>query len=110
VNGIDDSKRLRLRDGAIADDLTAHPYAPDPGGPCLVLQTTAIKAYPTAAQSFFACVPVSVLGAEVEGGQALLTSLIPTVFAFNLGTTLPPLGTNVIASFVGNRWVFRYDA
>jgi hypothetical protein len=110
VNDHDEARRLRVRDEDITDALTATPYLADPGSPCLVLQTTVLTAYPTAAQSFFACVPVTVLGAETEGGQATLTPLAPTVFAVNLGAGLPPQGTKVISSYVGNRWVFRYDA
>ena len=110
MNDHDEARRLRVRDEDITDALTATPYLADPGSPCLVLQTTVLTAYPTAAQSFFACVPVTVLGAETEGGQATLTPLAPTLFAFNLGAALPPQGTKVISSYVGNRWVFRYDA
>ena len=106
----DEAKRLRMRDDAIAGDLSAAPYLADPGTPCLVAQTTKLNTYPTSAQSFFACSPVAVLGAEVEGGQATQTVLAPVFFALNLGGAIPPQGTDVIASFVGNRWVFRYDA
>jgi hypothetical protein len=110
VSTRDEVKRLRVRDDAIAGDLSAAPYLADPGAPCLVAQTTRIGVYPTVAQSFFACTPVSILGAEVEGGAATLTVLAPVFFALNLGAAVPPQGTDVIASFVGNRWVFRYDA
>jgi hypothetical protein len=110
VSARDDTKRLRVRDDAIVGDLSAAPYLADPGTPCLVAQTTKVNTYPTSAQSFFACSPVAVLGAEVEGGQATLTALLPVFFALNLGGAIPAQGTDVIASFVGNRWVFRYDA
>ena len=106
----DEAKRLRARDDAIAGDLSAAPYLADPGTPCLVAQTTSISAYPTAAKRFFACTPVAVLGGEVEGGAATLSALSPVLFALNVGGAVPPQGTNVISSFVGNRWVFRYDA
>ena len=106
----DEAKRLRVRDDAIAGDLGAGPYLADPGTPCLVARTTKVNAYPTSAKSFFACSPVAVLGAESEGGQATLTALPPVFFALNLGGAIPTQGTDVIASFVGTRWVFRYDA
>ena len=77
----DEVKRLRIRDDAIAGDLSAAPYLADPGTPCLVAQTTKLSTYPTAAQSFFACTPIAVLGAEVEGGPATLTVLTPVFFA-----------------------------
>jgi hypothetical protein len=110
VNNRDEARRLRVRDDEIADDLSSSPYLANAGSPCLVLQTTTLSIYPTQSQGFFACVPVTVLGAEIEGAQAALTSLSSTLFALNLGAALPPNGTNVIASYVGNRWVFRYDA
>ena len=106
----DEAKRLRVRDDAITGDLSVVPYLADPGTPCLVARTTRLATYPTSARSFFACTPVPVLGAEVEGGAATLTPLTPTFYALNLGGAIPPQGTDVIASFVGNRWVFRYDA
>ena len=106
----DDASRLRARDEAIADDLSAGPYLADPGTPCLVAQTTKVSTYPTSANSFFACSPVSVLGAETEGGPATVTALSPVFFALNLGGAVPAQGTDVIVSFVGNRWAFRYDA
>ena len=106
----DDVKRLRVRDDAIAGDLSAAPYLADPGTPCLVAQTTKVGTYPTAARRFFACSPVAVLGAETEGGAATLSPLTPIFYALNLGGTIPVQGTNVILSFVVNRWVFRYDA
>jgi hypothetical protein len=110
VSTRDEAKRLCVRDDAMADDLSATPYLADPGTPCLVAQTTKVNTYPTSAQSFFACSPVTVLGAEVEGGRAILTGLSPVFFALNLGGAIPPQGTDVIVSFIGNRWVFRYDA
>jgi hypothetical protein len=110
VSNRDDAKRLRVRDEAIADILTVVPSPADPGGPCLVAQTVRISTYPTSAQQFFACSPVAVLGAETEGGQATLSAFPATFFALNLGGIVAPVGTYVLVSFVGNRWVFRYDA
>lgn len=106
----DEAKRLRVREDAIAGDLSVVPNLADPGTPCLVAQTTRLTTYPTSARSFFACSPVAVLGAETEGSPATLTPLTPIFYALNLGAVVPPQGTDVIASFVGNRWVFRYDA
>jgi hypothetical protein len=31
------------------------------------------------------------------------------VYALNVGTMIPPVGSRVVASSVGGRWVFRYD-
>ncbi len=106
----DEAERLRVRDGALADGLSLAPDLNDPGTPCLVARTTTIATYPTAAQRFYACSPVAVLGPEVEGGAAALSPLASTFFALNLGGTVPPPGTDLVVAFVGNRWVFRHDA
>ena len=71
--------------------------------------TTTIKSYPTSAQRFYGCVPQTLLGVEVEGGPGSFTQEPSTFFALNLGTSIPPPGTNVLATFVESRWVFRYD-
>lgn len=106
----DDAKRLRLRGDAINDDLSRQDVDPAIGAPSLVAKTTTLSAYPTSAKCFFACVPQVLLGAEVEGGAGSLTPGDSTFFALNLGGTAPPVGTQILATFVGNRWVFRYDA
>ena len=106
----DEAKRLRVRDNALAGVLSVLPAVVDVGSPCLVAQTTKLGIYPAGAGQFFACVPVAVLGTEVEGGPAIFTAQTSTFFALNLGGVVPPQGTNVVVTFVGNRWVFRYDA
>jgi hypothetical protein len=106
----DDAKRLRLRESALADDLGRQDPEPPIGAPTLLARTTTLKAYPSTAQSFFACQPLTLLGAEVEGGPGVVSQGNATFFALNIGTTVPPSGTQVVTTFVGNRWVFRYDA
>ena len=105
----DEAKRLRARDAALLDDLSRRGRFPSFGSPSLVAQTKAISTYPTSPQRFFACVPQTVLGAEVEGGPGTLSPNPATFFALNLGTAVPPVGTNLLATFVESRWVFRYD-
>jgi hypothetical protein len=50
-------------------------------------------------------------GEEVEGGAAsFLTETVKgNRFAFNVGTAIPPVGTQVVVHGVGGRYVFRYD-
>ena len=109
TQSLDEAKRLRARDEALDDDLSRRGRAPSFGSPGIVAQTTTIKTYPTSAQRFYACVPQTVLGAEVEGGAGSFSPGSATFFALNLGTAVPPSGTNVLATFVESRWVFRYD-
>jgi hypothetical protein len=105
----DEAKRLRIRDAALIDGLSQAGRDPTLGMPSLVAQTKTFSSYPTAAQVFYACSPLTVLGTEVEGGPAILTTGSSTFFSLNLGSAIPPVGTNVLATFVDNRWIFRYD-
>jgi hypothetical protein len=106
----DDAKRLWLRETALADGLGRQDPEPPIGAPSFLARTTTTGSYPTAPQCFFACQPLTLLGAEVEGGAGAVTVGNATFFALNLGTAVPPPGAQVLTTFVGNRWVFRYDA
>ncbi len=105
----DEAKRLRIRDAALEDGIGRGGRAPAFGMPCLVARTKALAGYPTAAARFYACAPITVLGPEVEGGPAAITLGPSTFFALNLGSAVPPVGTDVLATFVDSRWVFRHD-
>jgi hypothetical protein len=106
----DDSKRLFLRDAAIAAEVDRQESAPSSGAPSLLARTRIQYAYPTTAQCYYACEPLTLLGPEVEGAPGVITELGATFLALNLGNSAPPVGTRIVATFVGNRWVFRYDA
>ncbi len=105
----DDAKRLRTRDANLGVELSQAGRDPSLGMPCLLVRSTTIKAYPTVAQGFYACSPLTVLGREVEGGEGTVTAGPSTFLALNVGSAIPPAGTNLLATFVDNRWVFRYD-
>ncbi len=80
------------------------------GSAALLLTTTTISTYPSTAASFFASNPTEIDGNEVEGGAASYTAdTTQVVYALNVGSMIPPVGTRVVASSVGGRWVFRYD-
>ncbi len=75
-----------------------------------LLTTVEIMAYPTTAGAFYAGNPTYVNGAETEGGVASYSpDPSQVMYAYNLGTKVPPEGTQVVAHAVGGRWVFRYD-
>ena len=105
----DEAKRLRGHNDALLDGLSRRDRAPTFGSPSLVARTQVVTTYPSSAQRFYACVPQTVLGAEVEGGPATFSPGSATFFALNLGSAVPPAGTYVLATFVESRWVFRYD-
>ena len=60
--------------------------------------------------AFYACVPLSIDGPEIEGATASFTTEgTRTMYALNVGTQVPPVGTIIIAHACGGRWTFRYD-
>lgn len=105
----DEARRLKIREAALLDEFQKG--RPDYVGaaPCLLARTKTLNTYPSNAASFFACEPLAVLGAEVEGGPGTVSGNGTTFFAMNLGATVPPVGAQVIVTYVFNRWVFRYD-
>ncbi len=85
------------------------PFAAD-GSTALLVTTTTVTTYPSTASSFYASNPTEIDGSEVEGGAAFYTAdTTQVVYALNVGTQVPPVGTRVVAHAVGGRWVFRYD-
>ena len=106
---LDEAKRLRIQDATLVDGFSQAGRDPSLGMPCLAAQTKALATYPTGAQTFFACSPLTILGTEVEGGAGTISSGSSTFFALNLGSAVPPVGSNLLVTFVDNRWVFRYD-
>ena len=105
----DEARRLRVREADRTDIQTRTDRDPAFGSPSLVAQTKTLSSYPGTAQRFYACVPVVILGTETEGGAGSVTVESSTFLALNLGTAVPPVGTNILATFVESRWVFRYD-
>jgi hypothetical protein len=109
IDGYDDASRLRNRRKASDDAATRDDGRTTRGAPSLAVQTTTVASYPTAASAFYAVAALTVLGTEVEGGAATITAGTTPFYALNLGTAIPPSGTQVIVTFVDHRWVFRYD-
>lgn len=109
MSTFDEAKRLRVRAAGRDDRLTQFDLAAADGAPCVLAQTVVVNSYPTTAACYYGCQPQRILGAEVEGGAATLTPDGGAFYALNLGSAVPPAGTMVVATFVGNRWVFRYD-
>ena len=85
------------------------PFGAD-GSTALLVTTTTLTSYPSAAASFYASNPTEIDGSEVEGGAASYTAdATQVIYALNVGTQIPPVGTRVVAHEVAGRWVFRYD-
>jgi hypothetical protein len=105
----DDAEKTRLVDEDFNDDLSRQIARDDSGQSTLVGTTVAILTYPTIPQSFYGMKPTTILGAEVEGGNGILTTAGKIFRSLNLGSQIPPNGTVVINRFLDHRWVFRYD-
>jgi hypothetical protein len=75
-----------------------------------IVTTTTKTTYPTIAAAYYAVQPCRLDGAETEGTGASFSGDSSRIFyAFNLGTQVPPVSTQVLVHSVGGRWVFRYD-
>lgn len=80
------------------------------GSEAVLVQTKAVATYPTIASAFFACTPLQVDGSEVEGtGVTFVPDASRTIFAYNLGTKIPPVGTRLIAHSCSGRWTFLFN-
>ena len=81
---------------------------PSEGSGAALLHTFTETTYPTSAGSFYACKIVSIDGTEAEGDTPTFTDE-DTVYAYNVGTTIPPTGSYVVGHAVGGKWVIRWD-
>jgi hypothetical protein len=100
----------RLRNQDLNDLVNRIGLSGGEGSLAQLLTTITVTTYPTAAGAFYAGNPTYVNGTETEGGIAGYSSdSTRVIYAYNLGTKIPPEGTLVVAHGVGGRWVFRYD-
>lgn len=71
--------------------------------------TAVVDTYPSVAGRFYAVNPSPLSGDETEGSPwTITTDPSRIMFAYNLGSTVPPLGSIVLVFSVANRWVFFY--
>lgn len=106
----DETLRLRLKDNELAGDDSQHGPGDVAGAPTMVVTTTTVSSYPTSPNCFFACKRDTISGSEVEGSMGMIAAATTRItYVFNLGTAIPPSGTQLVATFVPNRWVMRYD-
>lgn len=105
----DGDEAENLRDRMDDDRKGARTPSPTEAGvTAIVVQTKAVGTYPTVAGRFFACDVVDVFGPEGEGLAATYWPKTGTVLVYNLGATVPPVGTKEIARYVPHRWVMRH--
>ncbi len=75
----------------------------------IVAQTCKVTTYPTSANVQYGCFTVGIGGVEGEGKAFTTTVGTAVFFATNIGSAIPPIGTNVLAYSSDGRWVFRFD-
>ena len=105
---MDDVERLLRRQDEADDDATRDRGAAGAGSPVILGKTTTVGTYPTTAGRYYWITPNDVTGAETEGGTGTLTGLSGRFLALNIGSAIPPSGTAVLCTWIGNRWVFNY--
>jgi hypothetical protein len=86
-------------------------YSPCPDAGVAAVGITAVTTtYPTVAGSFYAIHPAEVDGTPAEGVTATyVDDTASTLYAFNLGSGVPPQGTRVICHYSGGRWTFLFN-
>lgn len=107
---IDEARTLRRRHDELTEDAERHFGHGDGGSVSLLVQTATKTTYPTSAGAYYYCEAVTATGTESEGSSGTLTAdSSSTLYVFNVGSAVPPVGTNLVATFEDYRWVFRYD-
>lgn len=103
----DDARIMRERLADLEAELARLAESPDQSA-AILGQTYTRVTYPTAAQRFYDLYLVEIGGTEVEGATPTLSATSLPFQALNLGTVIPPSGTNVICVQARGYWVFRY--
>jgi hypothetical protein len=107
---VNDLRILRDRQTAAETQLDRAATADDSGSAALCAITTTVSSYPTSAAVGYAMNPQILGGTEAEGATPSFSADTSTVvYAFNLGSAIPPSGTMIVIHAVGGRWVFRFD-
>jgi hypothetical protein len=105
-----DTRILREQQAAILAAADRVSNVAEEGSVATLAQTTTVAAYPTVAGAFYACIPLWADGAETEGAAAVFTAVgSRTIYAYNLGSQIPPAGTKIIAHSCGGRWMFQFS-
>lgn len=103
----DDARVMRERLAEALAELAKWADTPDQAS-AILGQTYTLVTYPTAAQRAYDLHVVEISGTEVEGATPTLTATGLPFQAFNVGSSIPPSGTNVICVQFRGLWIFRY--
>lgn len=79
-------------------------------GASMLVQVSTAGSFPATAQAVYVVVPAEADAEDDEGASATYTPDNDSAFyCINLGSSIPPQGTTIIAHAVGGRWTMRYD-
>jgi hypothetical protein len=82
----------------------------EPGSDRIELgKTVSEGSYPTSAQRFYAVELYKLSGTETENAVGTLTDLNARIRAYNHGSAVPPVTTQVVVKQHNGRWSFRYN-
>jgi hypothetical protein len=103
-------RTIRNRHDSLQRDVDRDEGVDPEGSSAMLVVTFTQTTYPVAALSTYACHPVTINGGETEGATpTYIPDTTITLYAVNLGTTIPPPGSYLVVSGAGGRWTFRYD-
>lgn len=66
--------------------------------------------YPSTAKSYYRIEKCKVTGTESNGSAVTITGLGVYIYAYNVGTSIPPLDTKLLVRRPSDGWAFRYSA
>jgi hypothetical protein len=105
-----DLRVMRDRHTALADALDRSGDLDSYASAAMIAITTTVDTYPTTAGAFYAVNPQRITGTVAEGASpTYATDPSTVVYALNVGSQIPPDGTELVIHSVGGRWCFRFD-
>lgn len=105
----DEVRRVRLESLSLGEQIDSafrhQTIAPDR----VLVQTATKTTYPTTANAWYYCQVCSLSGTPTEGGTATVTPLAGRfMYAYNTGSSIPPVGTPRVAQLRDGRWLFNF--
>jgi hypothetical protein len=103
-------QRRRHDQMAAAIDRAESP--PGSGAESILVKTIAVGTYPTTAKAMYAVVGLKADCDAAEGSTPTFTAAPDALkfFALNVGTTVPPAGTQpILCDLIDGIWCFRHD-
>jgi hypothetical protein len=106
---LNDARTQRERHADLAAAVDRDQAPPADCSSAVVLTLVEVASYPTDQGVYYGGNPTDVGGVEQEGIAATYVTSAVVLYAINVGTQVPGVGTKVIAHSVGGRLVFRFD-